>query len=195
MCGGHESGAPGARSDRRRHPRRPRDHRSQRRAVRSGTGSAGAAHLSDPVRRRLGPADAGLARSVGDRLVTVYAPAYRLRVYAPKSVDRTELTVLTPAASAPHSDAFQVATIPGVPGYQPYLDVPRGRRGKLDILQKRMDGGELTFTLVDRRVPTSGSNLARWVTGFTGNVKGRWQLAGFRIPGEARDPEIGRAHV
>jgi len=112
--------------------------------------------------------------------VTAYAPAYRLRVYAPKSVDRTELTVLTPAASAPHSDPFQVATIPGVPGYQPYLDVPRGRRGKLDILQKRMDGGELTFTLVDRRVPTSGSNLARWVTGFTGNVKGKWQLAGFR---------------
>lgn len=44
--------------------------------------------------------------------MSTYGPAYRLRCYAPRSVDVTEQTVLTPAAGAPHSNPFQVATLP-----------------------------------------------------------------------------------
>ena len=108
-------------------------------------------------------------------------PAYRLTLYAPRSVDRTEATVLAPAAGAPHADPFQVASLQGLAGFQPYLDIIRGRRGKIDVLSKRTDAGELTVTLLDKRVTTGGSNLSRWVTGFTGDAKGRHALAGYRV--------------
>jgi hypothetical protein len=110
--------------------------------------------------------------------VTTYAPVYRLTVYAPRSVDTAEATVLTPAAGAPHADAFQVATKTGIAGFQPYLQPPRGRRGRIEPLTRTLDIGELTFELVDR---TINGNTKRWVTAFLGNVKGRPQLVGLKV--------------
>jgi hypothetical protein len=104
--------------------------------------------------------------------VSVLTPAYRLRVYAPRSTDATELTVLTPAAGAPHAEAFRVATIAGVAGYRPYLFPPTGRRGRFDPLTKRVDVGEMTFAVFDKRTPT-GTNAQRWVTAFAGDAEGR----------------------
>lgn len=101
-----------------------------------------------------------------------YRVAYRLRIYASRSVDPTETTVLVPAAGAPHADPFQVATITGVAGYQPYLDPPRGRRGRIDLRSRSLDVGTLTFTLVDKRL-SDASNLVRWWTAFFGDAKGR----------------------
>jgi len=40
-----------------------------------------------------------------------FRPGWRIRAYAPRSVDATEQTVLTPAAGAPHSDPFQYASV------------------------------------------------------------------------------------
>lgn len=98
--------------------------------------------------------------------------AYRMRVYAARSVDATEATVLTPAGSAPHADEFKVASISGVSGYQPYLqDTIQGRRGRIDLKSRKLDIGTLTVTLIDKR--TSTDNLTRWVSAFFGNAAGK----------------------
>lgn len=104
--------------------------------------------------------------------MAVITPAYRLRVYAPRSTDATEVTLLTPAAGAPHAEAFRVATIPGVLGYRAYLFPPMGRRGRFDPLTKRVDTGEMTFQVFDKRVD-AGTNAQRWLSAFTGDVDGR----------------------
>lgn len=98
--------------------------------------------------------------------------AYRMRVYAARSVDATEATVLTPAGSAPHADEFKVASISGVSGYQPYLhDTIQGRRGRIDLKSRKLDIGTLTVTLIDKT--TSTDNLTRWVSAFFGNSAGK----------------------
>ena len=115
--------------------------------------------------------------------MTAYRIAYRARVYAPRSIDPTETTVLTPAAGAPHADPFQVATITGLAGYQPYLDAPRGRNGRIAPLTRKLDVGEWTFPLIDKRVAADDTHagLKRWLTAFLGNVKGQPRLAGLRV--------------
>lgn len=115
--------------------------------------------------------------------MTAYRIAYRLRVYAPRSVDTAEATVLTPAVGAPHSEPFQVATITGVSGYQPYLDTPRGRNGRINPLDRKLDIGEWTFPLLDKRTAgdESFAGLKRWLSAFLGNVKGQPRLAGLRF--------------
>lgn len=115
--------------------------------------------------------------------MAVLTPAYRLRIYAPRSVDSSEATLLTPAAAAPHAEAFQVATIPGVAGYQPYLFPPEGRRGRFDPLTKRVDTGEMTFAVFDKRTAT-GDNAERWLTAFAGDAQGRPWLLNCRVEAE-----------
>jgi hypothetical protein len=105
--------------------------------------------------------------------------ALRARVYAPKSVDATESTVLTPAAGAPHSDAFQIANVTGLAGYQPYLDRVIGRAGAIDPLTKSVDVGALTLVVGDIR--TSASDTSRWLTAYCGDTSGRWQLPACKV--------------
>lgn len=105
--------------------------------------------------------------------MTLLQPAYRLRMYAPRSVDPTEATVLVPTGGAPHSDPFQVASIAGVSGYKPYLmDAPMGRRGRIDLLTRKLDTGTLSFTLIDKTL-TAGDNLTRWWNAFWGDASGK----------------------
>lgn len=105
--------------------------------------------------------------------MSTYNVAYRMRVYAPRSTDPTEATLLTPASGAPHTDPFRVATISGVSGYQPYMmDGPSGRRGRIDLLSRRLDIGTLTVTLIDKTT-TAGDNLTRWVSAFYGTLPGK----------------------
>lgn len=111
--------------------------------------------------------------------MTAYQVGYRLRIYAPRSVDITEATVLVPAAGAPHSDPFQVTTLNGVAGYLPYLDLPSGRNGRIDPLDRKLDTGEWSFPLIDRSI--GGSNLKRWLSAYLGNLKGQPRLAGLRF--------------
>lgn len=99
--------------------------------------------------------------------------AYRLRIYQERALQSnltTEPDILAPAGGAAHSDNFQVATITGVSGYQPYLDLPDGRTSKLDRLTRKTDQGQMTFTLTDKEL-TAGSNLTRWVTAFLSELK------------------------
>jgi len=113
--------------------------------------------------------------------LTAYQIGYRLRIYAPRSVDTTEATVLVPAAGAPHTDPFKVTTHPNLAGWKPYLLPPRGRRGRLDPLSKHLDTGELAFLIVDQRTTAGGSNLVRWVTAFLGDVNGNPAWMGLRV--------------
>ena len=101
-------------------------------------------------------------------------PAYRARIYAPRSVDPNEQTVLTPAAGAPHSDPCQLATITGLSGYQPYLGIPDGRRSRFDPLTRKIEKGTLTVPIEDYRITPGSGNLATtWFTAFVGDASGR----------------------
>lgn len=115
--------------------------------------------------------------------MSTLTPIVRLRVYAPPSVDATELTVLTPAPGAPHGEPFQIATAAGVQGYRPLLEMPHGRRGAFDVITKRTDFGELTYRILDRRVG-AGSNGVRWLTAFAGDAAGRPILLNCRAVAE-----------
>lgn len=112
--------------------------------------------------------------------MTQYGIAYRMRVYQPRSQNLAETAILAPIAGAIHSDSFQVATIAGVSGYQPYMEAPSGRRGRLDPLTGRTDTGSLTVGLIDHRTTAGGTNLERWVTAFVGGDDGEVQLLGLR---------------
>lgn len=113
--------------------------------------------------------------------MTSYQPHYRLEVRAPRSTDVTEATALTPAAGAAHSDPFRVTTHPSLAGWKPYLQPPRGRRGRLDPLNKSVDVGELAFSIIDQRTTAGGSNLSRWVTAFLGDPNGNPQWMALRV--------------
>lgn len=98
---------------------------------------------------------------------------YRLRLYAARSVDPTEATILTPAPGADHADEFKVATVADEAGYKPYLqDELPGRRGRINLKSRKLDVGTLTALLIDKQLE-SGSNLKRWWTSFFGNAAGK----------------------
>ncbi len=103
--------------------------------------------------------------------------AYRATVFISRSDDASETTVLTPIAGAPHSDPFKIATRTGIAGFQPYMDFPTGRRGKIDLLSKKTDVGELSFDIIDMRTPAGGINATRWVTAFVGDKEGTPRFA------------------
>lgn len=117
--------------------------------------------------------------------MTTYAPGYRLTLYAPRSVDATEATVLTPAAGAPHSDQFKITTFPALAGYKPYIAaLPTVRTGLVDQLTKRTSVGQMIVRLMDPPVPGAASNLKRWLTAFFGDVGGRPRMMGLKALAE-----------
>src|SRR5689334_6878717 len=105
-----------------------------------------------------------------------YLPAYRLTVKAPRSVDATEATTLTPIGGAPHSDNFIVSSIQNLAGSKPYLDLPRGKQGAIDVPTKKATIGALTLRILDNRVSTG--NAQRWFTAFIGDANGKLRLKG-----------------
>ena len=126
--------------------------------------------------------------------MTTFQAVYRATVYAPRSVDPTEQTVLTPASNAPHSQPFMVATISGLTDtvttlggtgtqtYQPYLGPVKGRRGRLDPLSKNVDTGQFTMDVLDKRLNVGQTdNANRWAAAFFGNVAGQNQLLGCKV--------------
>lgn len=103
---------------------------------------------------------------------------YRLTVKAPRSVDPTEATTLTPAAGAPHSDSFVVATSASIGGAKPYLHAIDGQTGNVDPISKRTTVGSRSITLRDQRLTAATPGLVRWVTAFLGDATARLQLKG-----------------
>ena len=99
---------------------------------------------------------------------------YRATLYGPDGV-----TPLSPRSGASHSDPFQIATATGITGFQPYMEVPRGRRGRLDALERKLDTGRLSVTLLDKRTGTD--NLDRWWTSFMGDTEGVVQQLGLTM--------------
>src|SRR6266702_2732380 len=112
--------------------------------------------------------------------MTLVTLDYRLTIYAPRSVDTTEATILTPPGGAAHSDAFKISTINGLAGWKPYLLFsPRGRTGRVDMLDRATDTGTMSFDIVDVAL-TPGINGIRWMTTFLGNTNGDPQLGGLK---------------
>jgi len=110
-----------------------------------------------------------------------HLPVYVFEVRKPPSVDPTEAAVLTPAAGAWHSDLFRVSSahLPGSQGCMPYLGMPKGRRARIDLLNRKIDKGQLVFSLLDKK--DGFDNAQRWVTAFVGNARGLPQLNGCRV--------------
>jgi hypothetical protein len=111
--------------------------------------------------------------------VTTLLAAYRLTLYAPRSTDPTEATVLTPPPGAAHSDPFQVTTLSSLAGWKPYLDFPRGRTGRVNVLERSIDVGTMSFGLFDKTL-TPGINASRWVSAFLGDANGDPRLGGLK---------------
>jgi hypothetical protein len=113
------------------------------------------------------------------------SPAYRATVYAPYSVNPAETTILTPytpvSGGAVHADAFMVATVPTISGgtWRPYLDVPHGQHGTLNVRERSLDTGQMSVRLLDKRTGTS--NLVRWMTAFVGDGAGAGLLNGRKV--------------
>lgn len=113
---------------------------------------------------------------------------FRMAVNAPRSVDAAEATVLTPRSGSSHSDAFQVTTLEAhklalrsMTAWQPYMDLPAGRGGRADLLEKNTDTGSIRVVLLEKRVPVVQGvrdNLKRWLLQFVGNSAGINQLGG-----------------
>src|SRR4051812_16409608 len=105
--------------------------------------------------------------------------AYRLQVFQPRSVPPgDESALLAPIGGAAHSDNFDVATIAGVAGVQPYLMLPDGQNGTMDPVTKNTTVGTRVLAIGDHRVGSSGSNAIRWATAFLGDATGRNRLKG-----------------
>ncbi len=111
--------------------------------------------------------------------MSTFKPAYRLTVYGPRSVDPTEATILTPIAGAPHSDQFKVTTLATLAGWKPYLFLPEGRTGKIDVLSRTTDIGVVNVTLMDMRL-SSADNLTRWLTAYFGSLKQEFRAGGLK---------------
>lgn len=109
--------------------------------------------------------------------MTAYTPVHRLTVYAPRSVDITESTVLTPIGGAPHSDQFIVTDAPGIGSDKPYLIAIDGQTGTVNPSSKATTVGSRSITLGDKAL-IPGSNAARWVSAFLGDATARLQLKG-----------------
>lgn len=108
-----------------------------------------------------------------------YDPAYRMTVYAPRSEDSSEATIIAPIGGASHSDSFKVTTLAALSGWQPYMDLPDGRMGRLDLKTRRLDQGQLRVRVMDARIGTA--NDERWVSAFLGDSAGRPRLLGCKV--------------
>lgn len=128
--------------------------------------------------------------------MTAYAPQYFLTVYAPRSVDATETTILAPAAGAPHSDPFRIATTAAVAGFKPYLVSAKGAGDTLDILNKQVSIGQYTIRVQDQRLTAGGGNAQRWFMAFFGDAVGRLQLLGLKcLLEESLDNGVTRSAI
>src|SRR5581483_11656301 len=97
---------------------------------------------------------------------------FKLTVFAPRSIDPTETTPLTPPPGSAHSDAFVVATAEGIAGAKPYLEAPTSRASTIDPLNKKVTVGSLTWRVLDARLTPGGSNALRWVSPFLNDGAG-----------------------
>lgn len=102
--------------------------------------------------------------------------SYRLRVYD-GLYSSNSTTVLTPASGSAHSDPFAISTIP-LTGYEPYMDMPRGKRGSFNVPTQRLEVGTYTINILDKRTELDNAN--RWVSAFIGNSKGKLNLIGLK---------------
>ena len=87
----------------------------------------------------------------------------------------TEPDVLIPRAGAAHADPFRVTTLGADAWGRGYLDIPSGRRSKLNLRDRKVDVGGMMLSLLDKRL--GSDNLERWITaGFLGDAQGVEQL-------------------
>lgn len=103
-------------------------------------------------------------------------PIYRLTLFAPGS----ETTVLTAAASAPNAGAeFKVATETGISGFEPYMQMPSGRKTSIKLLDSTFIVGTTRVDIGDAKL--NDSVLQRFVTGFVGDEEGKTRLIGLKV--------------
>ena len=105
--------------------------------------------------------------------------AYRVTVYAIAS-GSAETTPMTPISGS-HSDAFKIATMNGVSGFQPYLNPPTGNFGETTLPSCKVTVGSIIFTVLDKRLTEGGSNYVRWASSFLADADKRLRLMGRKV--------------
>ena len=104
--------------------------------------------------------------------MTLFQPQMRTTAYAPRSIDPTEATILTPGAGAPHSDQFLIATHDiGGSWKAGYMKLPTGRRGTFDPLKQDNAHGTLTIEIIDTKL-AFGQEAQRWVSAYLDRLSG-----------------------
>jgi hypothetical protein len=103
--------------------------------------------------------------------------AYRLQLI-PATERRSHRVGAPRADRRAHSDNFDVATIAGVAGVQPYLCLPQGNNGALDPVNKNVTTGTRTVSVGDQPLTTAQPPTQAWVTAFLGDAAGRNRLKG-----------------
>lgn len=111
--------------------------------------------------------------------MTAITLAYRLTLYAPRSTDPAEATILTPPSGAVHSEQFKVTTLNNLAGWKSCLGFPRGRTGRVNMLERTTDVGTMSFDLFDVAL-VPGVNANRWVSAFLGDANGDMRLSGIK---------------
>lgn len=103
--------------------------------------------------------------------------AYRLTVFAGTLYSNTT-TALTPASGSSHSGSFQVASVTGVSGFEPFLTTPSGQQGAYNFENGTTTKGTYNVTILDKKVGATGGNLERFVSAFIGNENAQLHLIG-----------------
>lgn len=109
-------------------------------------------------------------------------PVYKLIIYA-----EDDTTVLTPAAGAPHSLPFLVATRTGISDgngdYLGVLDTPEViSGGPLDVIANKVETGSRTYRILDTKYPTpgQGDTEERFASAYFGDARGLERYKGLK---------------
>lgn len=85
------------------------------------------------------------------------------------------LLMNTPGAG-PELAELEFWELEGPGDWKPYLaEAPPGRSGKIDRFNKKTDVGVRSFRVIDAAL-TPGQNATRWLTAFTGDLKGKLRI-------------------
>lgn len=106
---------------------------------------------------------------------------FRMEVLQGRGSVGADVTPLTPAAGAPHSDAFRVTTLASDSAWgRPIMDVPTGRHQKFSPSSRTTDKGRMTVRLLDEPLDPADQNV-RWVTAFLNTPDQKDQLAALKV--------------
>lgn len=91
-----------------------------------------------------------------------------------------DVDALTPAASAPHSDAFRVTTLASDAFGPSIMGIPTGVHQEMNPSSRATSKGRMTVRLLDEELDADDPGV-RWLTAFLNTIDQKDQLAGLKV--------------